>query len=71
MNAVGWNNSVRGARSVSGAWNTRGAKGDKKPKICFGRGREGHFAGDKSCSARDHGLQEEWKSKPFSNQMYA
>ena len=58
MNAIGGKNSVgawnaRGARNVGGAWNARGAKGGKKPKICFGCGREGHFAGDKRCSARD------------------
>ena len=53
MNAVGGKNSVRGARNVGGVWNTRGAREGKKPKICFGCGREGHFAGDKSCPARD------------------
>ena len=33
--------------------NVGGGKGGKRPKICFGCGREGHFAGDKSCPARD------------------
>ena len=46
-----WN--ARGARNVGGTRNAGGARGGKKPKICFGCGREGHFAGDKSCPARD------------------
>ena len=58
VNAIGEKNSggawnACGARKVGGARNARGAKRGKKPKTCFGCGWEGHFAGDKSCPARD------------------
>ena len=69
-NAVGrktsggaWN--ARGARNLGGAWNARGANGGKRPKICFGCGRDGHFAGDKSCPARDQACRKCGKKGHF------
>ena len=38
---------------MGNARNAVGGKDGKKPKICYGCGREGHFAGDKKCPARD------------------
>ena len=58
VNAVGGKNAA-GARNAGGARNVGderkalGGKDSKKPKICYGCGREGHFAGDKKCPARN------------------
>ena len=70
MNAIGGKNSggvwnARGVRNVSGTWNSCGAKGGKKPKICFGCGREGHFTGDKSCPAHDQACRKYGKIGHF------
>lgn len=58
MNAAGektlggaWNALV--ARNVGGTWDAPGSKEGKRLKFCFGCGREGHFAGDESCRARN------------------
>ena len=38
---------------MGGARNAGVVRGGKRPKKCFGCEREGHFARDKSCPARD------------------
>ena len=58
VNTVGGKNAARGrnaggARNVGDVRKAFGGKKIKKPKICYGCGREGHFAGDKKCPARD------------------
>ena len=77
VNAVGGKNSggawnsrggawnAHGSRNAGGVWNARGAKGGKRPKICFGCGRDGHFAGDKSCPARDQACRKCGKTGHF------
>ena len=39
---------ARCARNVGGARNAGGTRGGRKPKICFGCGREGYFTGEKT-----------------------
>ena len=58
VNTVGGKNAARrrnagGARNVGDGRKAFGGKEIKKPKICYGCGREGHFAGDKKCQTCD------------------
>ena len=48
----GGTRSLGGAWNVGGAWNAPDAKERKRPKICFGCGRKGHFLGDRRWPAR-------------------
>jgi len=50
---------------VGNARNAVGGKDGKKPKICYGCGHEGHFAGDKKGRAREQACRKSGRIKHF------